>query len=99
MSEVTNNELMVTEEGFEESFELAEFDETSNGNLGKKLVVLGVAAGAVCGLAYVCKDKINAFRDKRMEKRAAKRGYVMYKADDVEVVEAADLVDEIEETE
>ena len=99
MSEVTNNELMVTEEGFEEGYELTELsEETSGGNVGKTLVVVGTVAAA-CAAGYcLFKDKIAAIRDKAMEKRAAKRGYVIYKADEVEVVEA-DEVQEPEETE
>ena len=96
MSEV-NNELMVTEEGFEEGYELTELsEETSGGNVGKVIVVVGTLVAAGAAGYCVFKDKIAAIRDKAMVKRAAKRGFVIYKADEVEVVDT-ELVEEPEE--
>ena len=96
MSEVLNNELMETEEM--EVYDLTE-EETGNGSGAVKAVVgVVLAVGAAAGLAYKFRHKIKEARTAAKIKKLENDGYVVFKTDEVEVVEDV-TDDESEKTE
>lgn len=104
MSEVTNNEIMETEEVKDNDLTIIDLDaedgESGNGSVVKVVLGLAAAGAAVAGALYVCKDKIAEHRKKRMIQKLEKEGYTVFEPDVVkEVVDVDDCEEESEETE
>ena len=86
------DEINTTNEDGVDVIEL-EPEESGNGFAGKLVAILAVGAvGVIGGLLYKNREKL----EQRQIKKLEKKGYVIYKSDEVEVREIEDL-DEFEE--
>lgn len=85
-------EMMVVDTEMDETVVMDEEIEVSGGGFGKVLLVLGAASLTALG-GYICKKK--GLAEKARIKKLEKAGYVVYKAEDVEVVEA-EVSEEVE---
>lgn len=90
---IVNEELMVQDNtDIVEDYEL---EECSGGGLGKLLIgglVLG--AGAIGAFVY---KKVQPKLEERKIEKLKKKGYVIYKAEEVEAIVQVDVDDEVEE--
>lgn len=88
-----NEELTMQETEITDEVEIYETEKSGGGFLKVLGVGTAVVAGVVAALCYKNRDKIEA---KRIEK-LRKKGYVIYKAEEVECVEAVEVQEELDE--
>lgn len=83
-----NNETYVEFTEVENHYEPEDYQASNGSVLGK--VVLGVVAASATVLgvvAFKCKDKITAKKEQRAIKKLEKKGYVVYKDSEAEVID------------
>lgn len=91
------NKDILTQEELAQEIEMEDYDyECAGGGLGKIMLAVGaLGIAALGGIIYKNKDKIEA----RKVEKLRKKGYVIYKEDEVQAIVQVDDETEVEEAE
>lgn len=89
------NKDILTQEELAQEIEMEDYDyECAGGGLGKIMLAVGaLGIAALGGIIYKNKDKIEA----RKVEKLRKKGYVIYKEDEVQAIVQVDDETEVEE--